>query len=259
MLVQPVVSVSKMTVVLGGKIVLDGIDFAVGAGDLVGVIGPNGAGKTTLLRALLGLISPAAGAVKIFGVSQKDLSEIRSQIGYMPQLQSFEKNFPLSVADVVATGLLAPSTMLRPIKNKGQRADEALEAVGMAEYAKQPFQDLSGGQQQRVLLARSLVRRPRLLLLDEPNAGLDFKAQQIFMELLKKLKREDNLAIILVSHDLISIADAADRLLCINRTMHVHGSPTEVLHSPDLDLAYRCQFDFFSGLTATMEREKNDQ
>jgi zinc transport system ATP-binding protein len=91
-----------------------------------------------------------------------------------------------------------------------------------------------------------LVRKPKLLLLDEPNSGLDFPAQRGFLDLLVKLKEEENLAIVLVSHDLISVASAADQLVCINRTMHVHGRPTEVLHSPHLDDAYRCQFDFLS-------------
>ncbi|MDZ4132577.1 MAG: hypothetical protein U1E11_05505, partial [Dethiobacteria bacterium] len=90
------------------------------------------------------------------------------------------------------------------------------------------------------------VRKPRLLLLDEPNSGLDFPAQQGFIALLRRLKESCGLTIVLVSHDLVSVAAAADQLVCINRTMHIHGNPAEVLHSPHLDDAYRCQFDFLS-------------
>ncbi len=244
------VKACDISITLAGRRVLEDISFTAEAGELVGVIGPNGAGKTTLLRALLGLIPLERGKLEVLGTNQASIREIRPQIGYMPQLQSFDKRFPLSAADVVATGLLSPATIFRRIKQKSEKIREALQAVGMSDYADRPFRDMSGGEQQRILLARSLVRKPRLLLLDEPNSGLDFNAQRLFMELLLYLKVKEKLAIILVSHDLVSIAAAADQLLCINRIMHIHGHPSEVMHSADLDLAYRCQFDFLSGSLA---------
>ncbi len=237
---------------LGGRTVLEGITFSVRAGQLTGIIGPNGAGKTTFLRAILGLVKIREGRLNVLGVPSSRLMEVRQKIGYMPQRQSFEKSFPLSASDVVAVGLLSPATLLRKIANKDRRIRAALQSVGMGEYASRPFKDLSGGEQQRILLARSLVRQPDLLLLDEPNAGLDFPAQQSFVELLHKLKLEKGLTILLVSHDLVSVASAADQLACIDRTMHVHGRPADVLVSPYLKDAYRCQYDFLS----TLDKER---
>lgn len=241
-----IIQVKNLIVSLGGNIILDNITFSVNTGELTGIIGPNGAGKTTFLRALLGLVPIQQGELTIFGVPLARIKEVRHRIGYMPQLQSFERRFPLSAADVVSTGLYSPNTLLRKVRNINGLVEAALKSVGMGHYSGRPFQDLSGGEQQRILLARALVRQPDLLLLDEPNSGLDFPAQQSFIGLLKKLKEEAGLTIILVSHDLISIASAADQLVCINKSMHVHGSPGEVMRSPQLDEAYRCQFDFLT-------------
>lgn len=233
-------------VTLGGKKVLEGINFTVKAGELTGIIGPNGAGKTTLLRSFLGLVPIREGKLTLLGASLARLKEVRPRVGYMPQRQSFERRFPLSVADVVGIGLLSPALVLRRVANREEQVSAALQAVGMSGYAKRSFQALSGGEQQRILLARSLVKNPELLLLDEPNAGLDYPAQQGFMQLIQKLKQEQGLTIILVSHDLVSVASEADQLICINKTMHIHGRPSEVLNSSRLDAAYRCQFDFVS-------------
>ncbi len=245
---KDIIRAERVQVELGGKKVLKDITFTVPGGELTGIIGPNGAGKTTLLRAALGLVPISKGQLEVFGVPVEKLREVRPRIGYMPQRQSFERRFPLSAADVVAGGLLTPETMLRRIPGKDEKIRTALHFVGMESYYKRPFQDLSGGEQQRVLLARSLVRQPELLMLDEPNAGLDFPAQQSFTELIQSLKRDKGLTILLVSHDLVSVASAADQLVCINRTMHIHGLPVDVLHSPCLDEAYRCQFDLLSTL-----------
>ena len=241
-----IIKADNLTVKLGGKTVLEDITFSALSGEMTGVIGPNGAGKTTLLRALLGLVSVQRGSLAVFGKKGVKIKEIRPRIGYMPQRHFFDRRFLLSSSDVVATGLLSPSTLFRRIPGKNEQIKDALRLAGMESFMHRPFQDLSGGEQQRVLLARALARRPDLLLLDEPNNGLDFPAQQSFVELLRKLKVNENIAIILVSHDLVSIAPAADKLLCINRTMHVHGYPAEVLRSPHLDEAYRCQFDFLT-------------
>lgn len=245
---KDIIRADQVQVELGGKKVLENITFTVPGGEMTGIIGPNGAGKTTFLRAALGLVPISNGRLEVFGVPVERLREVRPRIGYMPQRQSFERRFPLSAADVVAGGLLTPETMLSRIPGKDEKIRTALHFVGMENYYKRPFQDLSGGEQQRILLARSLVRQPELLMLDEPNAGLDFPAQQSFTELIQSLKRDKGLTILLVSHDLVSVASAADQLVCINRTMHIHGLPVDVLHSPCLDEAYRCQFDLLSTL-----------
>jgi ABC-type Mn2+/Zn2+ transport system ATPase subunit len=252
---NPIIKSDDLAVTLNGKTVLEEISFEIRAGEMVSIIGPNGAGKTTLLRAILGLVPLCCGELKVLGMPPHRLKSVRGRIGYMPQRLLFERRFPLSVSDVVASGLLTPATLLRRVAGlQGQVAD-ALQSVGMKAYASRPFQDLSGGEQQRILLARSLVRKPTLLLLDEPNTGLDFPAQQRFLELLQQLQAERRLTVLLVSHDLVSVASVADSLICINRIMHVHGCPDEVMKSPGLKEAYRCQFDLIS-MAARMEGER---
>jgi ABC-type Mn2+/Zn2+ transport system ATPase subunit len=243
---EPLIRSQNLVVRLGGKTILEDISFAVNPGQMVGIIGPNGAGKTTLLRAILGLLPISAGELIVLGYPVSQVHGQRSMIGYMPQRLLFERHFPLTVGDAVATGLLTRSTVLRQIKGANQKVAEALALVGMDNYYLSPFQELSGGQQQRILLARSLVRKPKLLLLDEPNAGLDFPAQQKFIDLLKRLRLQQNLTVVMVSHDLLSVAAIADSLICIDRRMHLHGKPGEVLHSHELHDAYRCEFEYLS-------------
>lgn len=251
---KEVVSSKNLSVVLNGKTLLENISFDVKKGEMVGIIGPNGAGKTTLLRTILGLVPLHRGELKVMGMPPHKLKHVRAKIGYMPQRPLFERNFPLSAADVVATGLLTPATLLRRLTSRGELVHEALKAVRMEDFISRPFQELSGGEQQRVLLARSLVRKPGLLLLDEPNAGMDLPAQQTFLRLLKRLQEEQSITVMLVSHDLLSIASVASSLICINRIMHIHGCPGEVLQNPGLEKAYRCQFDLLRITTGKDDR-----
>ncbi len=248
---EPVISCNNLAVTLNGKVVLENISFEIGTGEMVGIIGPNGAGKTTLLRAILGLVPLRWGDLNVLGLPSYQLKAVRAKIGYMPQRLLFERRFPLSVSDVVATGLLTPATLLHRVTGLQEDIAAALQAVGMQRYSSRPFQDLSGGEQQRILLARSLVRKPTLLLLDEPNTGLDFPSQQRFLDLLRQLQLQRKLTVLLISHDLVSVATVADSLICINRIMHVHGCPGEVLQSPGLEEAYRCQFDLLSTAART--------
>ncbi len=242
-----IVKVERLAVHMQGHFVLDNISFQVKAGELVGIIGPNGAGKTTLLRVLLGLVKPFSGSAALFGRPSNRLGHDRGKIGYMPQNRSFERRFPLSALDAVLMGLLSPRTLGRPFNRRHRDAGRrALNAVGIPHLANRPFQALSGGEQQRVLLARALARDPALLLLDEPSAGLDITAQHQLMQLLRRLQRERGLTVLLVSHDLTAAAAFADYLICINRTMHLHGNPRQVLHSPGLKEAFRCQFDLLN-------------
>ena len=237
-----------VTVKLGDAVVLQNISFNVQKGELIGIIGPNGAGKTTLLRTLLGLVPLSGGMLSVLGYVYPKVKEARAKIGYMSQRQSFERNVPLSVSDVVATGLLSGKTLFKSLKRTEEKVTTALQAVGMQAYGKRSFQELSGGEQQRILLARAIVRQPELLLLDEPTTGLDFSAQKLFMELLLRLKTQMQLAIVLVSHDLLFVAASSDRLFCVNRTMHIHGRLKDELKSSASEEGYRCQFDLLSGI-----------
>ncbi len=245
---DPVIRTMNLSYQPGGSIILENINMAVQPGEFIGIIGPNGAGKTTLLRLLLGLIRPTGGEVAVLGMPPSALGIKRELIGYMPQRPQVSRDFPLSVLDVVAMGLTTAASLGKPFRREQyEKARESLQKVGMLAAEHLPFARLSGGQQQLAFLARALVKKPALLFLDEPGAGLDLPAQNRFMELLKKLQAEQGLTVIMVSHDLAAVAASAGRLFCINRTMHIHGRPSEVLTSPRLSQAYRCEFDLIFG------------
>lgn len=248
MLSNPVVEAINVNVKMGKHQVLEGINLVIEPGEMVGIIGPNGAGKTTLMRVLLGLLKPTSGQVKLFGMSPGRMGKKRDYVGYMPQSPVFSRHFPLSCLDVVAMGSFTATAMGRPFTGqKREKALRCLERVGLLSLKNKPFAELSGGQQQRVFLARALVKEPLLLLLDEPNAGLDLPTQNHFFALLKELQSLYGLTVIIVSHDLVMISRFAGRLICINRTMHIHGEPLDVLKSSDLGKAYRCELDFLCG------------
>lgn len=245
---EVIVRTDNLSVVLEGSKVLEDIKMEVYRGSMVGLIGPNGAGKTTLLRLLLGLLMPSRGTVEILDTDPRHLGARRESIGYLPQRSAVTPQFPLSALDVVCMGLVTPGLAGKPLnKHHRKKARECLEKVGVLSLENRPFEQLSGGEQQRVFLARALIKDPHLLLLDEPNAGLDMPTQNRFMALLKNLQQEQGLTVIMVSHDLAVVAKYTERLFCINRTMHVHGSPSEVMNSPLLWETYRCEYELLFG------------
>jgi ABC-type Mn2+/Zn2+ transport system ATPase subunit len=241
----PVVRIEQVCVRRGDALVLEDITFSVASGEFVGICGPNGAGKTTLLKAILGLVPIASGAIEVLGA--RPGAPARAGIGYVPQRHSIATGFPATALDVVMLGTLGPGWKLRPTRSDRAAAAEALERVGIAECAARPIGELSGGLQRRVTLAQALCATRRLLILDEPTIGLDLPAEHEFYELLRHLQRELGLAVLAVSHDLLALAGQADQLVCINRRMHVHGRPDEVVHSHALKTAYACEFDFLAG------------
>ncbi|NLA27774.1 MAG: ABC transporter ATP-binding protein [Firmicutes bacterium] len=239
-----IILAEDLTVKRGPAVVLQEITFQVNRGEMIGVMGPNGGGKTTLLRTLLGLIKPSAGRIMLFGYPAGELGPVRDLIGYIPQQRVYDRFFPISAADVVRTGCYSARTLLRPLRRKEkENCNEMLHAVDALHLAARPFGNLSGGEQQRVLLARALVRRPALLLLDEPITGLDQVTQQLFLDLLRRLHQDYGLTVLLVSHDTIALAAFAERLLCVNRTMHIHLDPQQLLRNGGLEKVYRCSYD----------------
>lgn len=233
---------------IGGHTVLEDITFSLDEGMFLGVVGPNGAGKTTLLRVILGLVKPDRGRVTVMGMTPNELKSELHHIGYVPQTVWFDRTFPASVFDVVMMGRTCCVGLLRfPGRADREAVRESIRMVGLEELEKRPIGELSGGQQKRAFLARALCLETRMLLLDEPTAGLDLPAQARFMELLSELKGRLGLSVIFVSHDVNVLARFADEMVCINRTMHLHGKPQEVLDSDRLREAYRCEFDFLVG------------
>lgn len=205
--------------------VLERISLTVNEGERLGVLGPNGGGKSTLLKLTLGLLKGASGEIRVFGVSP-DRAVREGLVGYVPQRPECELAFPLSARQVVEMG---PALSLPPWRRLSSEQREAvrrgMEVVGAAAIAQRPIGQLSGGQFQRVMIARALAARPRLLLLDEPTVGIDVAGQKQFADLLKRLNDELKITVMVVSHDIRTVAAGCDRIACLSRTLHSHVAP----------------------------------
>ncbi len=225
----PVIRVEGLTAGYGRRVALEGITFAVGQGELVGLVGPNGSGKSTLIKTLIGLRPPWRGLVEVLGGTP---AQSRGRIGYMPQVESVDWAFPITVREVVAMGLYRPRwgwARLRGFRDASRPAVEgAMERLGIGHLAARQTGELSLGQQRRVLLARTLVKDPQVLLLDEPAAGLDVAVEHDLMEVLVELARQGK-TMIVATHDLTSVYEFYSASLCINRHMLAYGPPREAL------------------------------
>ncbi len=228
---DPVIDVGGLSVVLGGRPVLESVDLRLRRGDLVGLIGPNGAGKTTLLRSVLGLIRPAQGHVLVDG---RPARAGRARIGYVPQRHEFAWDFPISVEDVVMSGRTgAIGLVRRPGTDDWRAVDAALARVDMGDLRRRPVAELSGGQRQRVLVARALSLGSAALLLDEPFTGLDIPTQDVLSELVASLAAEGT-AILMATHDLTAAVATCDRLVLLNRTVVASGPGAELADDPSV-------------------------
>jgi zinc transport system ATP-binding protein len=210
---DPILRLENLCVAIGNKTIIDEINLTLDRGEIVSLIGPNGAGKTTLVRAILGLIKPSSGHIK-------KRAELR--IGYMPQRLHLEKTIPLTV-----------QRFLKMTKNSCQDEITAvLKKVGAGHTAKRPMQGVSGGELQRILLARALLRKPHLLVLDEPAQGVDINGQAELYRLISTLRDELNCAILMVSHDLHLVMSSTDRVICMNHHICCSGHPEDVSNDP---------------------------
>ena len=225
---EVLVELDRVSFAYGDEPVLEDVSLTVRRGEFLGLVGPNGSGKTTLLRILLGLQAPRAGRVRLFG---QDIGRFRQwwRVGYVPQRPAaLAGGFPATVREVVATGLVARPEAGRRRRN-GLREDErirrALALVGMEAHAGRPIGRLSGGQQQRVFIARALVADPELLILDEPLEGVDAATQDRFYSLIRRLREERGLTVIMVSHDIGVVSAEVTTLACLNRRLFFHGPP----------------------------------
>jgi zinc transport system ATP-binding protein len=233
---MPLVDVRNLSFAYGRSPVLREIDLAVDEGSTLGLIGNNGGGKTTLLRLMLGLLKPSSGSIQIAGLSPQQASRCGNVFGYVPQNPVAPENFPISVRDMARLGVVGKTGMFRKTSPDDLRhVDVLLERLGLAAMTNAPVGSLSGGQLQRAYIARALASKPRLLILDEPITGVDRRGQQEFLTLLAELKREMNLTVIFVSHDLRAVTSTCDRIACLNVSLHYHDAPQ---HLPP-DLVYR--------------------
>jgi ABC-type Mn2+/Zn2+ transport system ATPase subunit len=218
--------------------VLHDVTLTVRAGQFTGIVGPSGSGKTTLLRALLGTLRPVAGTVtRSPGVA----------VSYVPQLETVSWSFPVTVAECVL--MSRPQRRFWPRATAAERADveQVLDRLGIADLAHRHIRELSGGQQQRMFIARALLRRPTLLLMDEPTSGVDVGTRHEMLHLLDELN-SDGLAIVLTTHDLNGIAAHLPHLLCLNRRVVGEGTPAEVLTSHVLEETFGARLDVLQHL-----------
>jgi len=237
-----IVSISDLWVYRGEHAVLEDINLDLEEDDFLGLIGPNGGGKSTLLKVMLGLIKPDRGKVQVFGLAPQ---EARGRVGYMPQKTLFDQGFPVKALEVVLMGRYSRAGLLRRYGPKDREAAlQALVAVGMKDLAGREIGALSGGEQQRVFVARSLVSEPKLLLLDEPTAGVDAAQQTEFYDLLCHLNREIGIAIVLVSHDITAISRHVNKIACLNQRLYYHGS--KELTNEDIEKAYGCPVEMIA-------------
>lgn len=215
----------------GGAVALENVSISIPEGEMLAIVGPNGGGKSTLIKIMMGLIEGYRGRVEVFGSSPRD-AQRRGLIGYVAQRSEAELGFPISgrQAVLMAAARHVPAWKSVP-KEVRDRVERSLEVVHALDYADRPVGSLSGGQLQRVLIARALALGPRILALDEPLVGVDAAGQERFKELLARLRSEMKLTILLVSHDLRTVAGGAsvcDRVACLRRTLHFHASPAGV-------------------------------
>ena len=227
--------VEDLTVSYQGKPVLWDVDLDVPPGVMAAVVGPNGAGKSTLVKAVLGLVPPTAGHVRLFG---EPYARIRREVGYVPQRSAVDWDFPTTALDVVQMGRYGHlGWFRRPGRRERALALEALERVGIAELADRQISRLSGGQQQRVFLARALVQEAEIYLLDEPMAGVDAPTERAIVELLKEL-RDAGRTLIVVHHDLSTVRDYFDWLVILNVRVIAQGPVGRTYTADNLRRAY---------------------
>ncbi|WP_223908256.1 metal ABC transporter ATP-binding protein [Actinomyces capricornis] len=210
------VEVEDVSVVLGSSLILDGVSLRVGRGESVALLGANGSGKSTLVKTILGLVPTVAGSVRLLGRQVHQRRGVEwDRVGYVPQRVTAASGVPATALEVVRSGLLGPR---RPWGDRGPRAGrramEALDAVGLADRARDHVQVFSGGQAQRVLIARALVRRPELLILDEPLAGIDRASRESLAAILTGL-RSSGLTLITVLHEMGELAEVVQRAVVL--------------------------------------------
>jgi zinc/manganese transport system ATP-binding protein len=219
---HPIVRFRNVTHAFEGDLVLEDVTLTIPEGAFIGVVGPSGAGKTTLLRLIDGQLRPATGEV----ATGSDGASVR--IGYVPQLEAIDWSFPVTVEELALLGMAGSERLPRASRRARSAVSDLLERLGIATLRRRQIRDLSGGQQQRAFLARALVRRPDLLLLDEPTSGVDIKTRHDILHLLHTLNHE-TIAIVLTTHDLNAVAAHLPRLVCLNRRVIAEGGPGEVL------------------------------
>ncbi|MBF0708073.1 metal ABC transporter ATP-binding protein [Alkalihalobacillus hwajinpoensis] len=242
------IHVSNLTVAYDRKPVLQEVTVEMPEGKLIGVVGPNGAGKSTLIKAILGLIPIASGSVEIYGKSYRTQ---RKLVGYVPQRGSVDWDFPTNALDVVLMGRYGHiGWFKRPGKKDTAIAMQALDKVGMKEYANRQISQLSGGQQQRVFLARALAQDATVYFMDEPFVGVDAATEKAIISLLNELKAQGK-TVLVVHHDLQTVKEYFDWTLLLNKRKIALGPTDEVFTIENLQKTYGGRLSFLDSEVST--------
>lgn len=242
---NPILEVSNLHVNRSNSAVIEDANFTVHQGDYVGIVGPNGGGKTTLLLALLNIVPRTKGTIKLFGKNTESFKEWE-KVAYVPQhATNFDPHFPLTVRELVALGRVNRGNLGRTLKQEDWEAvDEALEFMGISDIANRRIGQLSGGQKQRVFVAKALVRKPEIILLDEPVVGVDARTQEKFYKKLSDLNIKKGITILLVTHDLTAVFCRMSKVLCMNQRVNVADITEDLEPDEVLRKAYGEHFHF---------------
>jgi len=236
-----VIELDHTSIAIGGRDVLIDTSFAIQQGEFIGLLGPNGAGKTTLMRAILGLLPPRAGSLRVFGRPPRRGDP---QIGYLPQVRTVLPDLQVSGFDFIASSVYGERWGLPSLTVADRRAiDVTLAAVGATDLARRSLSDMSGGERQRLLLSQALLGDPKLLLLDEPLISLDYRYQEAVIDLVRRFARERNITVLFSAHELNQLIGALDRVLYLGNGRAALGTVDEVATAPVLSQLYGTEIE----------------
>ena len=235
----PIFDVKNLSFSVRGIDILSNISLEIFHGEYIAIIGPNGGGKTTLVRMLLGLEKPVSGSINLFGKKLKNFKEWY-KIGFVPQRASLvDENFPATVEDIVKMGRIAKRGIFAGFSQEDRKfVEDAMLKMDILDLKERMVGTLSGGQRQRVMIARALASKPEILILDEPNTGVDIVSQKRFYKLLSQLNKEEQITIVFITHDIGVIADDITRLFTINQKATICNNPKETLSCEDVSELY---------------------
>jgi zinc/manganese transport system ATP-binding protein len=236
-----VIELDHATIAIGGRDILVDTSFAIARGEFIGVLGPNGAGKTTLIRAILGLLPPRAGSLRVFGRAPRRGDP---QIGYLPQVRTVVPDLRVRGFDFIASSVHGERWGLPSLTGPDRRMIErTLAAIGAADLAGRPLSDMSGGERQRLLLAQALLGDPQLLLLDEPLISLDYRYQEAVIDLVRRFARDRNITVLFSAHELNQLIGTLDRVLYLGNGHAALGTVAEVATAPVLSQLYGTEIE----------------
>jgi manganese/zinc/iron transport system ATP- binding protein len=251
----PPLEARDLTVAYDARPVLRSVSFVLEPKQMMAVVGPNGAGKSTLLQALLGLLSPDYGSVRVFG---RPIREVRRRVAYVPQTEAVDWDFPVTVRDVVLMGRTGLRGWFgRPSAKDRDIVDQSLERVGMSKFRRRHIRQLSGGQQRRVFIARALAQEADLLLMDEPFAGVDAVTERAILGLIDELAHE-NRAVVIVNHDL-TILHRFDRVLLLNQRVVAFGHPDHAVNDATMRATYGGRLSLLEEADAELRARKMER